>query len=64
MAPLRAKLAAMAALAAMVVVDAANPLGGKTPADYVPGMADPNLHFFDGKFSMWATHDFSVSGVR
>ena len=24
-------------------------------------MADPNLHYFDGKFTMWATHDFSVN---
>ena len=40
---------------------AANPVGGKTPAEYVPGMADPNIHFFDGQFLMFATHDFSVN---
>lgn len=51
------------AAAAVAAADAANPLGGKTPADYVPGMADPNLHYFDGKFTMWATHDFSVNNT-
>eukprot|EP01046_Picozoa_sp_COSAG06_P069593 COSAG06_NODE_19052_length_855_cov_7.480159_1_plen_40_part_01 len=35
--------ALLVAAAAAAVADAANPLGGKTPADYVPGMADPNL---------------------
>ena len=52
-----------AAVAMLASADAANPLGGKTPADYVPGMADPNLHYFDGKFTMWATHDFSVNNT-
>lgn len=42
---------------------AANPVGGKTPADYVPGMADPHMHFFDGQFLMFATHDFSVNNT-
>jgi len=27
------------------------------------GMADPNLHYFAGKFTMWATHDFSVNNT-
>ena len=58
-----AKALLVAAAAAAAVADAANPLGGKTPADYVPGMADANLHYFDGKFSMWATHDFSVNNT-
>ena len=63
--PSAAPLRLAMALAATVLhsARAANPVGGATVAGYVPGMADPNLHFFDGKFSMWATHDFSVNNT-
>jgi len=27
------------------------------------GMADPNLHFFNGTFYMFATHDFSINNT-
>ena len=32
-----------------VMMDGSLREDGKTPADYVPGMADPNIHFFDGQ---------------
>ena len=59
--PLAAAVAAFTTYAGTAL--AANPIGGSTPAEYVPGMADPNLHYFDGKFTMWATHDFSVNNT-
>ena len=44
-------------LLATVVALAGNPL--------VPhvGMADPNLHFFNGSWHIFATHDFSVNNT-
>ena len=37
-----------------LVAQGANPLVPRV------GMADPNLHFFNGSFLMFATHDYSV----
>jgi hypothetical protein len=45
--------------AARLTAEAANPVGGSSPADFIGGLADPNLHFFNGTFTLWATHDFS-----
>ena len=46
-----------AALQLLPFAHGANPL--------VPGvgMADTNVHFFDGKFAIFATHDFSINNT-
>ena len=60
---LRLLAATLAAAHVATTVHAANPVGGATPAGYVPGMADPNLHFFNGSFYMFATHDFAPNNT-
>ena len=46
-------------MAAAQVVLVAAALGANPLVPRV-GMADPNLHFFEGKFIMFATHDYSM----
>jgi hypothetical protein len=57
MARLALSLALLAAT--RLTAEAANPVGGSSPAAFIGGLADPNLHFFNGTFTLWATHDFS-----
>lgn len=47
------------------VVRAKNPLGppshaGPHALDFVGGLADPHIHFLNGSFHLFATHDLSV----
>jgi hypothetical protein len=48
---------AIALTALIAVVAASNPLVPRV------GMADTNVHYFDGKFAIFATHDFSINNT-
>jgi hypothetical protein len=56
----QAKADHLTTMASALILVAAGALAGNPLVPHV-GMADPNLHFFNGSWHIFATHDFNVN---